>query len=274
MARDSSRSASFGVLVPSTRHASGGRPRRRAGTVPSGRPCWPTPHPVPRVRVPSVAPSLRLAPLLGLKPPLGFRSSLRPAPPLGSVWGGVGRNGWAYGRMSRDGINGSSAAARAFSSVRPAGMVSRLLCLGRYAGLLPGRVSRLLLLDRCAGLLLLRASRLLGLGRYASLLPGRVSRLFPWAAAPVFCWWGSTGCLAWTATPVFYPVVQGGRHRFQHLSGRKATCTSGVRVFTRLGSCDPNFYPARRAAQACAAAPPSFEKPARQGGACEHADLL
>ena len=161
--------------------------------------------------------------------------------------------------MSRDGINGSPAAARAFSSMCPAGRVSGLLCLDRYAGLLPRRVSRLLFLGRCAGLLLMRVSRLFGLGRYASLLPGRVSRLFPWAAAPVFCWWGSTGCVAWTATPVFCPVVRGGRHRFQHLSGRKATCTSGVRVFTQLGGCNPNVYPARRAAQACAAAQPSFE---------------
>ena len=64
----------------------------------------------------------------------------------------------------------------------------RLLCLDRYAGLLPRRVSGLLLLGRCAGLLLMRVSRLLGLGRYASLLPGRVSRLFPWAAEPAFCW--------------------------------------------------------------------------------------
>ena len=64
------------ALVPSTRHAPGGRPRRRAGTVPSWRPCWPSPNPVLRVRVLSVAPSLRLwpslrlTPLLGLGPPL------------------------------------------------------------------------------------------------------------------------------------------------------------------------------------------------------------
>ena len=53
------------------------------------------------------------------------------------------------------------------------------------------------------------------------------------------------------------PVVQGGSDF--SISGRTATCTSGVRVFTQLGGCDPNIYPARRAAQACAAAPPSLD---------------
>ena len=93
----------------SARHASGGCQRRRAGAVPSGRLCLPAPHPVPRVRVPSVVPSLklvpslRLSPLLVLEPPLGLGPSLRPAPPLGVVWGvtdetsghvGEGEQGW------------------------------------------------------------------------------------------------------------------------------------------------------------------------------------
>ena len=61
-----------------------------------------------------------------------------------------------------------------------------------------------------------------------------------------------------------------GRTDCKHLSERLGVCTQGafpwayshlhigVRIFTQLGGCDPNIYPARRAAQACAAAPPSL----------------
>jgi hypothetical protein len=48
--------------------------------------------------------------------------------------------------------------------------------------------------------------------------------------------------------------------------GRKATCTSGFRVFTQLSGCDPDIYPARRTAQACAAAPPLFQDALRCQG--------
>ena len=65
----------------------------------------------------------------------------------------------------------------------------------------------------------------------------------------------------------------------QHLSERLGVRTQGafpwaysrlrigVRIFTQLGGFDPNIYPARRAAQACAAAPPSLLDALRcQGG--------